>query len=260
VYTRLLQEAFVTKLYHDLLGRSPDPSGLAFWAGALDSGVSREQVVFDIVTEPTVQEYRLRLLGQIGQDYGLSSSTFEPAFFLRYFGDTTLPGGGNIADVRVQIFLAANLPRFVRNTSDNDRFIVALFQDFMGITVDPATSTDPLVQEIRRNLNSRNGLDDQPLIYSALKDARTGMFLATHYFDTFLGPNSPQPDPLELVNISWSGAVQPDPATGPFFGAIGSPGSILDDFVNGNGTPRVARTEEIFTAALLGTSEYFPRS
>jgi hypothetical protein len=258
---QLFDRAYVTKLYHDLLGREPDPGGLAYWAGMLEQGVSREQVVFDIVTEPSSHEYRTRLINQIGQDYGGSYYTgFNPDSYLQFFGDTTLPGGGTIADVRVQIFLDGHgdVNSLVTNPSLNDPWIVTLFQDFMGITVDPSTSTDPLVQEVRRNVNALHGLEPKDLAYDVLNDARAGTFLATHYFDTFLGQNMPQPDPMELVNMGWSGAVHPDPAAGPFFGAIGTTGTILDDFFNGGG--RVTRAEEIFTAVLLGTNEYFLRS
>ncbi len=39
---------YVTQLYHDLLQRSPDTQGLAFWVQQLDSGVNRTFVAYDI--------------------------------------------------------------------------------------------------------------------------------------------------------------------------------------------------------------------
>src|SRR5262249_32000626 len=38
-------EAFVSGLYEDLLGRSPDPPGLAFWARLVAAGVPHASVV-----------------------------------------------------------------------------------------------------------------------------------------------------------------------------------------------------------------------
>lgn len=42
--------AFVCQVYMDVLGRAPDPTGLASWTAALSSGVSRTQVAWDIMT------------------------------------------------------------------------------------------------------------------------------------------------------------------------------------------------------------------
>jgi hypothetical protein len=51
--------AYVTALYLDILGRPPDPAGLAFWQGQLQSGASRQQVALGILSS---DEARLRLL------------------------------------------------------------------------------------------------------------------------------------------------------------------------------------------------------
>ena len=45
-YGALTNAAFVTLVYNNVLGRGPDPSGLAFWTGQLDSGaMNRGQVM-----------------------------------------------------------------------------------------------------------------------------------------------------------------------------------------------------------------------
>jgi hypothetical protein len=41
-------EAYVTALYHDLLGRAPDPAGYADWLGKLNAGASREEIASGI--------------------------------------------------------------------------------------------------------------------------------------------------------------------------------------------------------------------
>jgi glucose/arabinose dehydrogenase len=52
-------ECYVAQLYMDLLGRAPEPPGLADWAGLLGQGVSRAQVALGIESSP---EYRTRLI------------------------------------------------------------------------------------------------------------------------------------------------------------------------------------------------------
>jgi hypothetical protein len=44
--------AFVDALYHDVLGRNPDPQGEAFYVNILDKGGSTATVVSDIVSSP----------------------------------------------------------------------------------------------------------------------------------------------------------------------------------------------------------------
>ena len=44
-YGNLTNTAFVTLLYNNTLHRGPDPGGLSGWVGALNSGVSRAEVV-----------------------------------------------------------------------------------------------------------------------------------------------------------------------------------------------------------------------
>jgi hypothetical protein len=43
---------FISALYQDVLGRTPDSGGNTFWLNALASGVSRTQVAFDFLTSP----------------------------------------------------------------------------------------------------------------------------------------------------------------------------------------------------------------
>jgi hypothetical protein len=45
-------EAFLCSAYEDLLGRAPDPAGLAFWDARLAGGMSRTTVAYDIATSP----------------------------------------------------------------------------------------------------------------------------------------------------------------------------------------------------------------
>jgi len=51
--------AFLCALYEDLLGRTPDPGGLAYWESELAGGASRSQVAYDLASSP---EYRGELV------------------------------------------------------------------------------------------------------------------------------------------------------------------------------------------------------
>jgi len=68
-------QGWVTKLYADVLGRTPDPSGLAFWAATLNAGASRAQVStgFVLSTEylsGVVDGYYVRLLNRHSDPLG----------------------------------------------------------------------------------------------------------------------------------------------------------------------------------------------
>ena len=43
------KQGFVDALYYDVLGRTPDPAGAAYWTSAMAHGVSRAKVAFDFV-------------------------------------------------------------------------------------------------------------------------------------------------------------------------------------------------------------------
>jgi Domain of unknown function (DUF4214) len=47
-------ERYVQRVYSDLLGRSPDAGGAAYWADLVDSGVSRSTVAWTIVSGSAV--------------------------------------------------------------------------------------------------------------------------------------------------------------------------------------------------------------
>lgn len=59
-------QSYVTKVYNDLFGRDPDPSGLATWTGLLQSGTPYAQVANAITAS---DEYRSRLITATYQRY-----------------------------------------------------------------------------------------------------------------------------------------------------------------------------------------------
>ena len=51
-FTAVTSADFVTVVYQNVLGRSPDGPGAAFWLGSLNAGLSRPQMVASFVTSP----------------------------------------------------------------------------------------------------------------------------------------------------------------------------------------------------------------
>ena len=123
-------ERFVTQSYRDLLGREPDRPGLAAFAGFLDQGGSRAQVVQALVSSPeyrtaAVQGVYRALLRRDADAAGLGAFT---AF---------LATGGTVAQVRAAV--AGSAEYFGgRARGTNEGYITAVYQDFLGRAPEPA--------------------------------------------------------------------------------------------------------------------------
>src|SRR5262249_50812459 len=92
--------AFVEGLYHDLLGRDADPSGLASALARLQMGVSRLQVIDGILESPEA-------LGQLVDGYYEAYLRREAdASGLQSFLGQLLAGRARPGDVAVQILAA----------------------------------------------------------------------------------------------------------------------------------------------------------
>lgn len=120
--------AFLSAVYEDLLGRAPDPGGLASWESALAAGVSDGQVAYDIATSP---EYRSRLvqndyevfLGRAADSGGLAT----------WVG--LLNAGGRDQSVVEGIM---DSPEFYAHAGGAPSgFITALYTDLLGRAADP---------------------------------------------------------------------------------------------------------------------------
>jgi hypothetical protein len=122
-------ERLVAQLFHDLLGRTVDPGGLASFTGMLNSGATSLQVVQAIEGSPEfrnveVNNVFVQLLGRPADPGGLSSFS---AF---------LAGGGTVEQVEEMV---AASPEFFQNQGGgtNDGFLDALFGKALGRAVDP---------------------------------------------------------------------------------------------------------------------------
>jgi CSLREA domain-containing protein len=121
-------QRFVSELYHDLLGRPVDPLGLSVFAGLLDVGFTRTQVVGFLEGTP---EYRavvteglyLKLLHRPADPVGLNAVV------------NFLAAGGTVE--QVEAFLAGSQEYFLLHGGTRGSFIDALYGDVLHRAADP---------------------------------------------------------------------------------------------------------------------------
>jgi CSLREA domain-containing protein len=144
-------QIFVGKVYHDLLGRVPDPGGLAAWTAQLASGVPPSQVVLRIETDPG-HEYYTRVVQGFYQFYlhrpaGPADGS-APAAFVNF-----LAGGGTIEQLRA-VFTSSPEYFQTRGGGTNAGFVNALFLDAFGTP--NRVATDPGAQGFVTALNNQS--------------------------------------------------------------------------------------------------------
>jgi autotransporter-associated beta strand protein len=119
---------YVTQLYRDILGRSPEQAGLDFWAGALDRNtMNRSQVSFGIGTSlearmDQVQALYNKYLGRAADPTGLNLSVL----FL---------GGGGTAE-QLQAVIISSPEYFLRAGGNNAAYVDAVFRDVLNRPAD----------------------------------------------------------------------------------------------------------------------------
>jgi Domain of unknown function (DUF4214) len=123
-------QQFVTQVYQSLLGRAPDPTGLASWSNLLGQGTSQTSTVFQIEQSQEyladqVQGIYQKLLHRPADTGGLSGFT---AF---------LQGGGTLE--QVQTIVAGSDEYFAtRGGGTINGFLTALYGDALNRAIDPA--------------------------------------------------------------------------------------------------------------------------
>ena len=122
--------AFVTQAFDDLLGRAPDPNGLAFWSEQLIQGLmTRTEVATGIEGS---QEY---LSVQVQQIYGeYLHRNAEPGAVTTW--TTFLRSGGTVE--QLSALVVGSNEYFQAHGGTAAGFLAALYQDALGRSVDPA--------------------------------------------------------------------------------------------------------------------------
>jgi len=125
--------AFVCALYEDLLGRAPDPSGLASWQGALSSGASRSQVALAITSS---QEYRSDLItGYYEKFLHRAPDPSGLATWLSAFGS-------GASDQLVIASILATPEFWADSGSTPSGFVTGLYENLLGRAPDPVGLAD----------------------------------------------------------------------------------------------------------------------
>jgi hypothetical protein len=125
-------QPFVTNVYHDLLNRSVDPAGLAYWSAQLDAGLARSQFVSDIEASG---EYRDDVVLSLYEKYLQRAA--EPAALA---ADRQLLAQGG-TDEQLAIMLVGSDEYYALHGGTADGFLSGLFQDALGRPIDAATKT-----------------------------------------------------------------------------------------------------------------------
>lgn len=119
---------YVGQLFHDLLGRTVDSTGLAFYVGLLDQGSTTPLQVVQSIEHST--EFETRLVQLVYQQYlGRSASTAELAAPVAF-----LAGGGTFN--QLAIIVTSSPEYFQKAGGTNDGFLSALYEDALDRPID----------------------------------------------------------------------------------------------------------------------------
>ncbi|HLJ97862.1 MAG TPA: DUF4214 domain-containing protein [Gemmataceae bacterium] len=115
---------FVEKLYHDLLGRASDPTGLGYYTGELAKGITHAQVAASFLhsmeyEQDVVHAAYHDFLGRYAEPMGLQG-------WVSY-----LQAGHTVTDLRMQIITS---PEYTQSHSDDSAFVQSLYQNVLGRT------------------------------------------------------------------------------------------------------------------------------
>jgi streptogramin lyase len=118
-----ISTAEVTGLYNMILGRAPDPAGLAGWVSALKSGTLKlPQVAADFLDST---EYLSHVVGSYYQNFlDRAASSAEIAAWV-----SAMQGGKSEEQVATAFFESAE---FNRSHGDNSTFVQGLYNDILG--------------------------------------------------------------------------------------------------------------------------------
>ncbi|MCI0461199.1 MAG: Ig-like domain repeat protein [Gemmataceae bacterium] len=123
-------EVFVYQVYFDLLGRKPDPEGMAFWTQSLEQGLSRSEMVRQVTSSA---EYRIALIGDLYRRYlGREADPAGRNSWLRFLG------AGNSVDQMKAIMLGSREFMVRNGGSDPWLFLNAVYQAVLRRGLDDA--------------------------------------------------------------------------------------------------------------------------
>ncbi|HEX7450232.1 MAG TPA: S8 family serine peptidase [Pirellulales bacterium] len=205
--------AYVDALYEELLGRPADPGGLNTWVAALESGMSRMQLVELLWNSAEHRAF------QVDQDYAEFLHR-EPSDAERSHWATLLMAGVSETQV-AEAFLHS--PEFLLAESTTGSFVQSLFQDVLGRSADSG-SLAALTELLDLGI-SRGQIAD--LVLNSLeRDAD----VVDSYYQEFLGRGASNAELMGWANAIAHGVVDLQTvgeaflASGEFFNRAASGG------------------------------------
>ncbi len=174
-------QAFVVKVYHDLLGRIPTFAELQGWSALLDAGTPPSQVVLDIEKAPPQEYYTDLVTGFYTFYLHRSPGPGDGLAPLSYVQE--LVNGTPVEQVRAQF---TGSPEYfqTRGGGTAGGFVNALYLDAFGTP--NRTATDPGTQPVINALNS--GMATTASVSSAVFASAEFRFdLVQAFYQTFLG-------------------------------------------------------------------------
>jgi hypothetical protein len=121
--------AWLTGLYHDLLGRAPDSSGFSHWQAQLAAGVSMATVAFDFAT--SLERDSMIIRADYANFLGRAASNAEVNAWVNVFQQ-----GATRANVEADIIASNEF--FADANNDPRTFITHIYQEVLQRT--PASS------------------------------------------------------------------------------------------------------------------------
>jgi len=162
-------QTFVSNLYLTLLDRQADRQGLAYYAGRLNAGTSRDEVVREIMGGT---EYQRDVVEQLYQTYLHRSA--DPQGLVTYMA--FLQRGGSVEALR-EVLLSSDEYFVGSGGGTNEGFVTALYHDVFGRAPDAAglAAYERMLSTVSRGLvaqefiSSKEGSQDRvQQIYQAL--------------------------------------------------------------------------------------------
>jgi hypothetical protein len=123
-------EAWVIGMYHDLLGRSPDPDGLAYWLNKLQNGTPADAIAYGFAASAEREGQHVILDYQ--ELLGRTPSQSEIDYWVNLFIN------GGMTNERVASGFAASAEYYQDHYNDSRDWLFGAYQDLLGRPPDPA--------------------------------------------------------------------------------------------------------------------------
>jgi hypothetical protein len=127
-------QRYVTQVYHDLLGRSPEAAGLSYWSGLIDSGQPRYPIALSLTssTEYVGDSVQAQYSKYLRRSVDGTTSTGGEGFWVSYIAH------GATYEQLAESLIASDEYFNVRAARDNTLYVTTLYQDILGRAPDPA--------------------------------------------------------------------------------------------------------------------------